>query len=106
MFGFPDHFRDSYLPFVASVHICVWLQGRSLSSSSLSPKNTPDLFPVNPGGQVPEGSISVQQLDGKNSCPAPLLEPCRSRRGNKAGPGGGIGVNIHFSRQYVGKKVP
>lgn len=86
-------------PVEVSVRICVWLREQSPSSSSLSPKNAPDLFRAIPGGRVPEGSISARQLDGRNFCPAPLRAPCRSHRGNTAGPGTGIEINICFLGQ-------
>lgn len=83
-------------PFVASVHIYVWLQGRSLSSASPRRGNAPDLLPGIPGGPVPEGSIWEPQPDGKRSCPALLLKPCRSHTGSRAEPGGDTRRTSHL----------
>lgn len=81
-----------YSLFLVCEHIYVWLQARSLSSSSRSPKSAPSHFEVIPIGQVPEESKLVQQLDDWNFRPAAPLAPCRSHRANTAGPDGNMEI--------------
>lgn len=81
-----------YSLFLVCEHIYVWLQARSLSSSSQSPKSAPSRFEAIPIGQVPGESKLALQLDDRNFHPAAPLAPCRSHGANTAEPDGNMEI--------------